>query len=227
MSTSRRSFVKAGLIATAFAALPLKTIVGQSWKQRDGNPGETPPAQVDPLANYSKATFITYLNSIFQLHTVTGIVEVTLVSVDDMPAPKGGECFMLTFRGGSGPQRQDTYTLVHSSLGTFQLFLVPGAADQNGAQSYLATINRLSLVDAAKYPPPKAGTRPQPTPSKATPPPSSAQAPAQTPAPNTSPSITPPAQSITPPAPPANKPNRTRKPSWKFDDIEDPLIDIN
>src|SRR5437868_7689546 len=53
-------------------------LLAQGWKDRDGNPTNTPPAQADPLANYTKATFRTYLNSIFQLHTVNGIVEVTL-----------------------------------------------------------------------------------------------------------------------------------------------------
>ncbi|HYX30192.1 MAG TPA: hypothetical protein VE863_16740 [Pyrinomonadaceae bacterium] len=149
MSISRRKFVKAGVLAATFAALPARGVMGQSFKERDGDPGETPTVQSTPLPNYSKATFVSYLNSIFQLHTVAGIVEVTLVSVDDMPAPKGGECFTLLFRGGSQAQKQDTYTLVHPSLGTFQLMLVPAGSDQNGAQAYVATLNRLSQADFA------------------------------------------------------------------------------
>lgn len=156
MSITRRGFVKAGLLAAVVAAFPLRSIVGQSFKERDGDPIETPPVQDDVLGNYSRATFRSLLNSIFQLHTTTGIVEVALVSVEDLPAPKGGECFALLFRGGSRPQPQETYTLVHASLGTFQLLLVPGGTDQNGAQSYLATLNRLSLVDMVNL---KAPTR--------------------------------------------------------------------
>jgi hypothetical protein len=149
MSISRRRFVKAGVLAATVAAFPLRAIVAQSFKERDGNPTETPLSQADSLGDFSKETFRNLLNSIFQLHTTAGIVEVALVSVEDMPAPKGGECFSLLFRGGSRAQQQDTYTLVHGSLGTFQLLLVPAGADQNGAQSYLATLNRLSLADAA------------------------------------------------------------------------------
>jgi len=149
MSESRRKFLKAGLLTALFAAAPVKNLLGQTWKERDGNPGETPPVQNDPLANYSKAAFVSYLNSIFEIHTVSGPVAVALSKVDDMPAPRGGECFSLMFRGGRAALRQDTYVVVHPALGTFQLFLVPAGSDQNGAQEYLATINRLSPADFA------------------------------------------------------------------------------
>ena len=140
-------------------AVPLKSVLSQSFKQRDGNPGETPPVQTDPLANYSKASFLSYLNSIFQIETVAGPVTATLLKINDMPAPKGGECFSLLFRGGSAPLKQDTYVMVHPSLGTFALFLVPAGSDQNGAEGYVAVINRLSAADFARVvaPSPKAG----------------------------------------------------------------------
>ena len=154
MSTSRRRFLRTGLFATLFAAVPLKDVLAQSWKQSDGNPINTLPVQGDSLFDYSEATFRSYLNSVFQMHTTAGIVAVTLMSVDDMPAAKGGECFSLSFRGGSIPQCQDTYTLIHPALGTFQLLLVPGSADANGAQGYVATINHLSLADVANISPP-------------------------------------------------------------------------
>src|SRR5216684_4246971 len=120
MPNSRRKFLKAGVLAAVFAAVPLKTALGQDWKNRDGNPGDgTSPAlqNNDPLASYTKAAFLSYLNSVFQLDTGFNVVAVTLLKVDDMPAPKGGECFSLLFRGGSLALRQDTYTLVHPSLG--------------------------------------------------------------------------------------------------------------
>jgi len=122
-------------------------VLGQSWKERDGNPGEQPAVQTDPLANYSKSAFVSYLNSVFQIHTVAGVVAVTLAKVGDMPAPRDGECFSLLFRGGRAPLKQDTYVIVHPALGTFELFLVPAGSDQNGAKEYLATINRLSMRD--------------------------------------------------------------------------------
>lgn len=148
MSNSRRKFLKAGMLAALFATVPLKNALGRSWKDQYSNPTDNQSGQDDPLANYTKATFKSYLNSIFQLLTFTGIVEVTLLQVDDLPAAKGGECFSLLFRGGGRALQQDTYTLVHPALGTFQLMLVPAGSDNNGAQGYLATINRLSYSDA-------------------------------------------------------------------------------
>jgi len=148
MTISRRKFVSTGVFAAA-AALAVPSVFGQTFKERDGNPGEVPPVQTDPLANYSKASFASYLNSIFQIQTVLGAVDVSLARIDDMPSPKGGECFSLIFRGGRAGLKQDTYLMVHPALGTFQLLLVPAGSDQNGAQEYCATINRISLADFA------------------------------------------------------------------------------
>ena len=219
MSTSRRKFLKAGMLTALFAAVPLRGVLGQSWKDRDGNPGEVPGAQSDTLSNYSKATFKSYLNSIFQIHTVYGIVEVTLTEVGDMTSSRGGEAFSLLFRGGSRPLKQDTYRLVHPSLGTFSLLLVPGRPDSNGAQSYVATINRLSYVEALSNPAP---TRFSSLPSKAAPaPPAPAPTPAVTNEPSVAPAVVQPAPMIVPatPAPNASRKSRRKKrPSWKSDD---------
>ena len=216
MSGSRRKFLKLGALATLFAALPFKTLFAQGWKDNDGNPANPPPAQADALANYTEATFRTYLNSVFQLHTTQGIVAVTLLQVDDMTASKGGECFTLLFRGGARAQRQDTYTLVHPALGTFELLLVPTGTDQNGAQGYVATINRLSLADAATMvPPTKQSGRSQPA--------TSTSAPANATPPAATPSVRPSAQpSLQPTAPKKPQPSKVRKPSWKDPD-ENPI----
>jgi hypothetical protein len=216
MSDSRRKFLKAGMLAALFAAVPLKNVRGQSWTDRSDNPAAGSPDQNDPLANYTKATFISYLNSVFQLHTVSGIVAVTLTQVDDLTAAKGGECFSLLFRGGSRGLGQNTYTMDHAALGTFRLLLVPVGADDNGAQGYLATINRLTYVEAL-VPAPKGKPAKRTwmenstTPTNASPPPTS---PAQSPSPGT---VTPSEQ----PKPVRKK----RKPSWKTNDNEDFDID--
>src|SRR5438105_329108 len=190
MSTSRRRFIKAGMLAALFAASPLRSVFGQGWKEHDGNPGPAEP-QNDPLSTYTKATFKYYLNSVFQLQTVAGVVEVTLKQIDDLPAAPNGECFSLLFRGGSKALKQDTYVMVHSALGKFGLFLVPAGTDDNGAQAYLATINRLSPADFLKNPAPsrqsggaqRSGTAaPAPTPT-ASPTPTPLPSPSATPTP--------------------------------------------
>jgi hypothetical protein len=53
------------------------------------------------------------------------------------------KCFSLTFRlVGAGSVKQATYTIRHSILGDFQLFLVPGAISASQS-SLVAIINRL------------------------------------------------------------------------------------
>jgi hypothetical protein len=129
-------------MAGLFAAAPLRSAFGKSFKHL---PGGFLLFDDDPLANYTKSSFVSYLNSVFQIQTGSGNVEVTLTSVNDMPAPQGGECFSLLFVGGSEARAQNTYVVTHPALGTFQLFLVPSGADENGAQKSVATINRLPL----------------------------------------------------------------------------------
>lgn len=217
MSNSRRTFLRTGLLAALFAAVPLKHVLGQTFKERDGNPGETPVTQTDPLGNYSKAAFTSYLNSIFQLQTSFGIVAATLTKVDDMPAPRGGECFTLLFRGGSRALPQDTYMITHPALGTFALLLVPAGVDANGAQGYLATLNRLSPADFANLSAPSRSTRTAPaiTAPPATIAPSPVVTPTVAPVTPVVPVVTPVIQS-TPVRKPAKR--RKRKPLRKSDD---------
>ena len=206
-------------MAALFAAVPFRHAFGQSFKERDGNPGETPVTQTDPLGNYSKAAFTSYLNSIFQLQTSFGIVAATLTKIDDMPAPKGGECFTLLFRGGSRALPQNTYMITHPALGTFALLLVPAGTDANGAQGYIATLNRLSPADFANLSAPSRSTRTAPA--IAAPPATIAPAPVVTP---TFAPVTPVGPVATPviPATPVRKPTkrRKRKPSWKNNDLQ-------
>lgn len=141
MSISRRIFMKAGTIA-AIAGLSIKPSVMAIAQEIGLSP------QNDPLAFYTQSTFLQYVNSVFRLHGLT-TVDLTLEKVEDtlpaMTSRAGGrESFILYFRGGSRELPQQTYTLEHPALGTFNLFLVPSGPDENGAQGYTATINRLA-----------------------------------------------------------------------------------
>ena len=220
MDISRRKFLRAGMLAALFAGVPLQDALGQSWKTHDGNPANNPGAQNDSLANYTKAVFLSYLNSVFELHTVFGIVGITLLRVDDMASAKGGECFSLLFRGGSRALRQDSYTLVHPSLGTFQLLLVPVGSDDNGAQGYLATINRLSYVDALANPAPKGASATKRSGS-------TSPAPIATPSPTNIPPAQPTNPVTTTPGARPRPVKKNRKPSWKSIDSPDFDGDLN
>ena len=140
MSISRRIFIKTASIAAIAAAT-----IGKSTLTAFAQGGAA-----DPLAYYTQATFTQYINSIFRLYGPR-TVEVKLEKVEDsLPATVsrtgGRESFILHFRGGDTQLLQDTYTVEHPALGTFKLFLVPNGADENGAQSYVATINRLAYT---------------------------------------------------------------------------------
>jgi len=147
MPFSRRKFLRASALVGLTAAFPLQNVLGQSWKDRDGNPMDQNPSPADPLPFYSRSAFSAHLNSIFQLYTGYSTVEVALVEVKDrLPASEkavsGRECFSLLFRGGSVALPQNTYWVDHPVLGRFQLFLVPGGSDGKVAQTFVATINR-------------------------------------------------------------------------------------
>lgn len=156
MSITRRKFLKAGTLVALTAAIPLRVVSQQPRKVSDGNPiDQSKDAAADPLSSYNKAAFTSYLNSIFRLYTGYSTIDVALVEVEDlMPGAAttqtGAECFSLVFRGGSVALPQNTYRIEHPSLGTFPLFLVPGKPDDNGAQSFVAIINRLSYADAQR-----------------------------------------------------------------------------
>ncbi|HEV2903628.1 MAG TPA: hypothetical protein VGW32_01195 [Pyrinomonadaceae bacterium] len=146
MPISRRIFIRTASVAAIAAATVGKSAL-IAFAQGTMQPGAR---ATDPLAYYTQATFTQYINSIFRLHGFR-TVDVMLEKVQDtLPATVsrtgGRESFVLHFRGGDVQFPQDTYTVEHPALGNFRLFLVPSGADENGAQSYVATINRLAYT---------------------------------------------------------------------------------
>src|SRR5260370_27613840 len=160
MSITRRKFLQAGTLVALSAAIPLRVIGQQPRKVNDGNPID----QSDSLSSYNRAAFTSYLNSIFRLYTGYSTTDVALVEGKDlMPraatTQTGAECFSLLSRAGSVARPQNTYKIEHPSLGTFPLFLVPGKPDDNGAQSFVAIMNRLSYADAQRPAPTRQSKR--------------------------------------------------------------------
>jgi hypothetical protein len=195
MSITRRKFLKAGTLVALSAAIPLRVAGQQPRKVNDGNPiDQSKDVAADPLSTYTKSTFSSYLNSIFRLYTGYSTIDVALVEVKDLTpgantAQTGAECFSLLFRGGSVALKQNTYRIEHPSLGAFPLFLTPGTADENGAQSFVAIINRLPYSEAQRPAPTRLSkghviVSPQPPATSA---PTTAPAQTNTPAPTTTP----------------------------------------
>lgn len=147
--------MKTGVLAVVVAGISLKPgllALGQE-------PTVALPA-ADPLSNFTQATFEQYVNSIFTLRG-RKTVEVMLTKVEDsLPAMSsragGRESFTLHFRGGGTALPQDTYVIEHPALGSFKMFLVPTATDENGAWGYIAVVNRLAYNTTTTAP---VGTR--------------------------------------------------------------------
>jgi hypothetical protein len=157
MNLSRRNFVHAGsmmgLAAVLQASIPLA--FGQGHKKRGlgSGIGSVVPKQAlnDPLYLMTRAMFAENLNTKFAL-SLGGVKlgYVVLIEVNDLnpefvkvDGTSSRECFSLVFQGPKSlPLRQETYTISQSKLGTFQLFIVPGATDGAGMH-YEALINRV------------------------------------------------------------------------------------
>lgn len=155
MLVSRRKFLKAGALVALASGIPssaASTVNGQQSSAPRPVPtqgGQLPPAVYnDPLFYYHKSTFETALRTKFVVQTkgFRGIT-LTLAEVKDIgavpdQASPDKECFSLLFRSANA-LRQNTYTLKHDALGTFDLFLVPLPKDRIGRR-FVATINRLN-----------------------------------------------------------------------------------
>jgi hypothetical protein len=105
----------------------------------------------DPLYKITRAMFTDNLRTKFTFNLgEVRLTEMTLIEVNNLNPPfakidgtSSRDCFSLVFRGPRGlPLRQETYTLEHSTLGTFKLLVVPGDTDRLGIR-YGAVINRL------------------------------------------------------------------------------------
>jgi hypothetical protein len=145
MSISRRKFLKAGTIVAIAAGIPLNVLAsGTASADSSFFPGF---GSLPLPSSMDSELFSRYLNTQFtlrrgQTETKFKLVEVRHWTARGAKKPADGkECFSLIFEN-AGPEQltQDTYTVAHSSLGEFPLFLVPAAKT---AKKYEALFNRL------------------------------------------------------------------------------------
>lgn len=158
MKLSRRSFLETGSkvgLAAVFSVGFSSIAFGQTSSPHLGSGlGATIPKEAldDTLAKITRAMFTDNFNTTFtfSLHGVT-LADVTLIEVNDLNPPfvKGDgtdtrECFSVVFEGPRDlPLGQNTYTIEHGKLGTFQLLLVPGDPGKGAGMHYGAVINRV------------------------------------------------------------------------------------
>ena len=157
MHFSRRSFLQTGgkFGFAAFVAGGLGSIAFGQQKAvglGTGIGGVVPRATLkDPLYNISRAMFKESLRTPFEV-SLGGvkITTMTLIEVNEhAPAfanndgTTSRDCYSLVFTAPSNRALgQNTYTINHSTLGKFQLFIVQGK--QKGSQiRYGALINRV------------------------------------------------------------------------------------
>jgi hypothetical protein len=157
MSQLQRNFFrKAGMfgLAALLSCLLTSAAFGQD-RSRDfeAGLGFVVPKEVlnEPLYKLTRAMFTDNLDTKFTFFLRDKkLTEMTLIEVNNLNPPfvKGDgtssrDCFSLVFRGPLElALQQDTYTLEHSTLGSFQLFVVPGETVKSWRR-YAALINRV------------------------------------------------------------------------------------
>ena len=152
MVVSRRGFLKRGSLLVLGAGTSLgfvNPIFGRdTYSDYQGSKQEGLSPNQPVQFNFTKATFLPYVDTVFRIYPDSSkVLKTKLVSVGDIgPVPDqkktGRECFVLKFRGTELLQ-QNTYRIEHEVLGRFQLFLVPAGKNKKGVY-YHAVINRLN-----------------------------------------------------------------------------------
>jgi len=150
MSFSRRKFLRSGALVAAAASIPITKAMATgsgSW----GLASEKKAALGSQLS-LNREAFTKCLNSRFSFsHQNSPSASLKLIEVRDLTPPAGKrsaaatgkECFSAVFIGSADDSlHQETYTVSHSSLGTFEMFLVPN--NKTGQRRYYeALFNRL------------------------------------------------------------------------------------
>ncbi len=162
MNPTRRSFLHQAALAALTTILPSPTFA----QKRFETPTEVMSDEsLSIFEAVSAETFKQWIGSAFRMsHNGKQVGTVVLVSVKDIPSPEALSSarasrmvgaipasssgpsvasFSLRFEGTGNALPQDTYTLTHSWLGAFPLFLVPSGAGGSPA-TYTATFNLLN-----------------------------------------------------------------------------------
>ena len=148
MAFTRRKFLQTGAVVTLGAGLPMKALADTlSPSISHSNTSRSNALLAGAGSHFDMQTFSRQLNTYFRFsHATVRNERLKLVEITDWrtePIEKTGrECFSLIFSGAeSSSLAQNTYTVQHSSLGTFSMLLVPkGTADGTGY--YEAVFNR-------------------------------------------------------------------------------------
>ena len=144
MTTSRRSMIKLGLFAAASFATFFEGLSGSALAAVATNDDAT-----DNGGWLRRDMFEACIGQGFVIQTPRSAVTLKLMRVEDVPSARTTDAvddpdrFVVVFRGSSkSTLEQGTYRVDNSTLGSFQLFLVPGQVSTSSV-TYAATFNRL------------------------------------------------------------------------------------
>jgi hypothetical protein len=160
MNPTRRYFLQAAALAALTSKLPPVAFGQQHPKSQSEVMDDESLSIFDGI---SPETFEQWIGSSFrlslkgkQIDTVVLILVTKVGSPERASSPRAVQMvgtkaavkpstssFSLRFRGTGNALPQDTYTLTHSWLGTFPLFLVPSGPGAKQS-TYTATFNLLS-----------------------------------------------------------------------------------
>lgn len=135
---SRRRFIGAAgavVAATTFLTTPLGALLAGIL------------IRPDPLITLHASDFAKLVGQSFRVHAnALHSVALELAEVQTNLAPTlGGECYSLIFHSRDNRVlTQNTYRIEPSPVGTFSLFIVPGARSADG-QNYIAVINHIHV----------------------------------------------------------------------------------
>jgi len=158
MNPMRRTFLKAGAVSAFLAVFSLKPsnlVFGQTSSDPYGGYAVPYEAKTNSVYYCNQETFKPYVGTPFVIEggrlllakelTLTGITDWQAILRASRLRTHRGECFSLNFEGGSStPLPSQTYTLSHSGLGKFQLFLVGRQQLERGPAVYEGVINHLA-----------------------------------------------------------------------------------
>ena len=127
--------------------VPAVSRTGSIARPRSASPAHVADMAASPAHVGGMAASSAHAGGMAALETLSSVpVVLRLTGVRELgqPQPTSAEySFAVAFSGPvEQPLAQGTYEFVHPRMGSFALFIVPGAAGQ-GARSYEAVFNRL------------------------------------------------------------------------------------
>jgi hypothetical protein len=147
MSLTRRRFLETASISSL--SLFAGTVMPAAFAKSSQDGGTFSPAGLALLDDASPSTFEPFIGDVFAVNsgarrlgtlTLRSVTVAAPVSKGKNPPAAGGlsnpspqavTIFSLRFTGSAARLPQDTYTLEHSALGKFPLFIVPAGPGAN------------------------------------------------------------------------------------------------